>query len=405
MTFKKVIAPILAFVLIIAVLFGLNVLTAPVIAENESASLMGPLAQVLPGAKDLKELDLSGLPGTVSAIYEEGAGLGYSVKLSTSEGYTKNPIEFALGVSPDGKVTGLQIMDYPDTKDVTEDFLTSFTDKDSALSGVDLVSGATYSSSAIRNAVSDALNYMVDAGMITAGVKSDEQILKELLPSVFPGIANADGILQISENSPENVMLAINGSGAAAVFEKDGASYLQILNINGDVKTFDVEGKEVSADKCDALASVKLASTADEDKGKIATLAGDGAVLEEIPLEGVFSCVTSAFKITTADETYYGFGTRPYAYSNEIMPVYFILTEDGAISRMTAPEFILHGEYYNNYTLDKDAYKASFEGKTAGTFTDDDAFISAGATMSSVGIAMATNAAFDALSSIGGAAA
>ena len=383
----KALKPILAFVLVAACLFGLNIVTAPKIAENASASLLGPLANVLPGAGNLVEEDLADLPETVSAIYKDEGGAGYSVKLSTTQGYTKEAIEAALGVSSDGKITGLEITEFPDTKEVSEDFIASFTDKDSALDGVDLVAGVTFSSSAIKNAVSDALNYMADNGMITAGVKGDAQILKELLPQVFPGMANAQGILQLTEDSTDEMMLAANGSGPAAIFADGDSTYLQICNVNGNVKTFDVNGAEVDAA---AVTDTSIVSTADADKARIEALAGDGAKVEEIPLEGVFNCVTSAFKV---NDNMYGFGVRPYAYANEVMPIYFIIDGNGAIVKMTAPELILHGEYFTSYTLDAPSYKEGFVGKTADTFTDETALIS-GATMSSDAVSMATKAAF-----------
>lgn len=396
---KKILAPVLAFILVCACLFGLNTVTAPVIAENASASLLGPLAEVLPGSGAFEELELADLPETVTAIYQEGSGLGYSAKLATTQGYTGGAIETALGVSADGKITGLQITEYPDTKDVTEEFIASFTDKDSALAGVDLVSGATFSSSAIRNAVADALNYMAENGMITAGVKSDAQIFAEMLPSVCPGIANAQGILQLAEDSTENLMLAANGAVAAAISDAG----LQIVNTAGEVKTFDAEGNEVDEAAGVDISAVALAATNDEDLKKLSKLVGENAEFEAVPVAG-YTCVTSAFKVTDGDATYYAFGTRPYAYSNEIMPVFFILDENGAIVKMTAPEFILHGDYFTDYTLDKDAYKAGFEGVTADTYSDDLALVS-GATMTSDAVSMATRAVFDVFAAIAGGAA
>ena len=401
MNAKKIIAPVLAFALVIACLFALNTITAPVISENESASLLGPLAEVLPGSGNLQEMVLDDLPAKVNAIYEDESGAGYAVKLSTSEGYTKNPIELALGVSSDGKIKGLQITEYPDTKEVGDEFIASFNEQDSALAGVDLVAGATYSSSAIKGAVEEALAYMAENGFITAGVKSDSQIFAEMLPALCPGMANASGILQLTEDSTDTLMIASNGSTAAAVIPGDTA-LLQIKNINGDFVTYDAEGKIANAALCDELAAVELSSTASRDEGKIKTLAGDGAELEEIALDGIYNCVTSAFSVTTPDGKYYAFGTSPYAYSNEVMPVYFIIDENGAISKMTAPDFILFGDYFSDYDLDKTAYKEGFQGITGDTFTEETALIS-GATMSSDAVSMATKAAFEAFAILGGA--
>ena len=397
---KQIIAPLLAFIIVIACLFGINSFTAPIIAENEFSSLLGPLAEVLPEASQLNEITLEGLPETVTSVYEDVDGVGYAVKLSTTQGYTGSPIELALGISSDGKVTGLQITEYADTKDVTDDFIYSFVEKDSALSGVDLVSGATYSSSAIKNAVGDALNYMADNGMITAGIKSDSQIFAEMLPALAPDMANASGILQLSEDSSDNLMISLNEFCAAFVISNGDSSLVQIINADGFFVTYDAEGNIVNEALCSELESVSLSNTVDRDLNKLTNLAGDNAELEAIPLDGIYNCVTSAFKVTTPDGTYYAFGTSPYAYSNEIMPVYFILDENGAISKMTAPDFILFGEYFTSYDLDKDSYKEGFNGLSADTFTDDVALIS-GATMSSDAVSMATKAVFDAFAILG----
>ena len=392
----KIVKPLIALVLVCAALFGLNMFTGPIIAENAASAVLGPLANVLPGAANFDELDCADLPETVQAIYSEKSGLGYAVQLSTTAGYTGEPIELALGVSADGKITGTELTAFNDTRDLTPEFLESFNGKDSALADVDLIAGTTYSSAAVKNAVEDALVYMADNGMITAGVKGDDQVLKEILPQVFPGMANAEGILQMTEDSTDELMIAMNNSGVAGLVDVGGKLCLQVININGDVKTVDAEGNEVEAEAM--LDASSAASTADADKGKIEKLVDEGATLEEIPLTGVFNCVTSAFKV---NDDMYAFGTRPYAYSNELMPVYFVINSNGEIVKMNAPEFILYSEYFSSYTLDKESYKEGFAGQTAASFTDDTALIS-GATVSSNAIAMATKAAFEAFELVKG---
>lgn len=400
----KILKNVLVFLLAAAVLFGVNALTAPVITEHEASSQFGAFTAALPGSANFEELSLEGTADTIKGIYAETSGLGYAIDLSTTQGYTGEPIEFILGVNADGTVAGVSMVAYGDSKDFGEEYPLTYIGKDSALEGVELVASVTFSSSAFKNAVSDGLNALISNDLIQAGVKSDDQVLMELVAQVLPGIVNKQGIPQYTG---EELMIANNGSCCAAIASDGSASYLVVGNIAGDVIVYDVDGNDVTASVSDsvkaAVAGAGLVSTAAEDETKLKALAGDGAELEEIALNGVFNSVTSAFRVTVEDAVYYGFGTRPYAYSNELMPVYYLLDENGAIVKMTSPEFILHSEYFSKYTLDTAEYKAAFEGVTADSFSDELALIS-GATMSSDGVSTATRDVFNAFSAVVGGA-
>ena len=396
----KILKNVLIFFVAAALLFGINSVTAPVIAEKEASSQFASLISVLPGASDFEELSLDNMPETVTAVYSEKNGLGYVVCLSTTQGYTGEPIEFALGVNADGTVAGSEITAYPDTKDFGEDFPLTFVGKDSALEGVELVSGATYSSSAFKNAVSDGLSCLISEGLIQEGVKSDDQLLLELVASVLPGMANSQGILQYEG---EELMTALNGSCAAAITSDGSSSYLVVTNTAGDVLVYDAEGNDVTASAADsvkaAVNGASLSGTGAEDEKKITSLSEEGSEIEMLSVHGVYGCVTSAFKISSGDSIFYGFGTRPYGYANEVMPVYFILDENGAIVKINAPEFILHGEYFSSYELDQASYKEGFVGLDSGSFTEDTAVIS-GATMSSDAVKSAVYAVFEAFNQL-----
>ncbi len=60
----------------------------------------------------------------------------------------------------------------------------------------------------------------------------------------------------------------------------------------------------------------------------------DSAQITELPLDGVFSTVTGAFRIQDGGTQYYGFAARSYGYSNEVMTVYYILTIAPLASRI-----------------------------------------------------------------------
>ena len=152
-------------------LTGVNALTAPLIEANNASLAFGPLFEVMPDAKDFNSIysaadpaasALADVPETVTDIYEEVSGQGYAVKLSITQGYTGDPIEFTMGVSTDGKITGAQVTAYNDSKDFGQtEYPLTYVGQDSALADVSLVAGVTYSSSAFKNAVSDAFTALI----------------------------------------------------------------------------------------------------------------------------------------------------------------------------------------------------------------------------------------------------
>lgn len=419
---------VLIFAVFALVLFGINIFAAPLIEANGSAQQFAPLYSVMPEAKgfeliydanDSAASALVDVPETVQAIYSETSGLGYAIRLSTTQGYTKEPIELTIAIDAEGKISGTELTAYPDTRDFGADYPGSFIGQDSALGDVGLVAGVTYSSSAFKNAVSDGFAALIGNGLVGAGVKSDAQILTELSVQVFTGLANRDGVAQVEE--PEiaegqftfiqKIMKALNGSGFAFVAKDGESSYLLITNVSGTVRVYDIEGKDVTetanaamVEEASSYAAANTVSTADAEQKKLRTMVSEGAELTALSLGDAFNSVTGAYRIADGETTLYGFCARPYAYSNQPIAVYFVLDENGAIVSMACDEIILFGEYFTSYELDESQYKEGFAGLTADSFTGEQALIS-GATASTNAMTVATEdvfAAFQAISATDG---
>ncbi|MCI6488370.1 MAG: FMN-binding protein [Clostridiales bacterium] len=419
---------VLIFAVFALVLFGINIFAAPLIEANGSAQQFAPLYSVMPEAKgfeliydanDSAASALVDVPETVQAIYSETSGLGYAIRLSTTQGYTKEPIELTIAIDAEGKISGTELTAYPDTKDFGADYPGSFIGQDSALGDVGLVAGVTYSSSAFKNAVSDGFAALIGNGLVGAGVKSDAQILTELSVQVFTGLANRDGVAQVEE--PEiaegqftfiqKIMKALNGSGFAFVAKDGESSYLLIANVSGTVRVYDIEGKDVTetanaamVEEASSYAAANTVSTADAELKKLRTMVSEGAEFTALSLGDAFNSVTGAYRIADGETTLYGFCARPYAYSNQPIAVYFVLDENGAIVSMACDEIILFGEYFTSYELDESQYKEGFAGLTADSFTGEQALIS-GATASTNAMTVATEdvfAAFQAISATDG---
>ena len=414
---------VLIFAVFALVLFGINIFAAPLIAANGSAQQFAPLYSVMPEAKgfeliydanDSAASALVDVPETVQAIYSESSGLGYAIRLSTTQGYTKEPIEFTIAIDAEGKISGTELTAYPDTKDFGADYPGSFIGQDSALGDVGLVAGVTFSSSAFKNAVSDGFAALISNDLVGAGVKSDAQILTELSVQVFTGLANRDGVAQVEEpelaegqfSFVQKIMKALNGSGFAFVAKDGESSYLLVCNVSGAVRVYDIEGKDVTdtanaamVEEASSYAAANTVSNADAELKKLRTMVSDGAELTAVSLGDAFNSVTGAYRIVDGETTLYGFCARPYAYSNQPIAVYFVLDESGAIVSMACDEIILFGEYFTSYELDEAKYKEGFAGLTAGSFTGEQTLIS-GATASTNAMTVATEDVFAAFQAI-----
>lgn len=414
--FSKSVLALVAIVLAaVLLLTGLNFITAPLIAENGSAAAFAPLYAVMPDAAGFDQLydaadpgssALANIPASVQSIYGETGGMGYVLRLSTSEGYTRQPIEFTLAIDAEGKISGVELTAYPETKDMgKETYPQTYLGQDSTLANVSLVAGVTYSSTAFKNAVADGFAALIDNGLIGAGVKGDEQILTEMLADVFPGIVNPTGTPQYEEQEIvcsyiTKSLKALNDSGFALIMKNGDATYMAVCNAFGSVKIVDVDGNEVSDDamaaEAKAYAEANIVSHSDGDLNKVKLLVPDASDVTPISLEGVYNSVTCAYK---AEGVGYVFVSRSYGYSNEPMVIYYVIDDNGAIVTMTADELILFKEYFTSYQLDESSYKAGFTGLTGDSFTGDEALIS-GATVSSDAIRVATEDAFTAFAAV-----
>lgn len=417
--FSKSVLALVAIVLVaVLLLTGLNFITAPLIAENGSAAAFAPLYAVMPDAAGFDQLydaadpgssALANIPASVQSIYGETGGMGYVLRLSTSEGYTKQPIEFTLAIDAEGKISGVELTAYPETKDMgKETYPQTYLGQDSTLANVSLVAGVTYSSSAFKNAVADSFAALIDNGLIGAGVKGDEQILVEMLAEVYPGIVSPTGTPQYEEQEIAEgqysyitkSLKALNDSGFALIMKNGDATYMAVCNAFGSVKIVDVDGNEVSDDamaaEAKAYAEANIVSHSDGDLNKVKLLVPDASDVTPISLDGVYNSVTCAYK---AEGVGYVFVSRSYGYSNEPMVIYYVIDDNGAIVTMTADELILFKEYFTSYQLDESSYKAGFTGLTGDSFTGDEALIS-GATVSSDAIRVATEDAFTAFAAV-----
>ena len=417
----KTIAMLLAVIAVFGgAMYGINFLTGPIIEANNAGAVFAPLLAVMPegAAFDGEALiydsanaaasTLTNVPASIAAVYKEANGLGYAIKVTAESNYSTAPMEITLGVSADGKICGVQIDSYNDTasfdfRSKDPSYLASYVGKDSALADIGTVSGSTYSSTAFKNAISEAMGTLIANNMIAEGVKSDAQILTELIATVAPGYTKTEEVA-VSGNI-QKALKATNDTGFAYVMTEGEASYLAVVNAMGVCKIYNVEGADVTADhaaiadEAKAHASANQTSYTDALTKKIEKLMEGAADITALELD-TYNTVVSAVSFKLDGATYYGFYSRSIGFHQ--MDVFFVIDENGAIAKMDATQFIFDEEYFGSFAgMNKTEYKAGFVGLTGETFNGDAAMI-ATATMTSNAMKESTTDAFAAFESIKG---
>lgn len=362
--------------------------TAPIIERNKANAATDSLSAVLPDGKDFEKISLAAnTPKTVKEIYKETNGIGYAVTVEVSSSYSSSPMMYTVGIGMDGKIKGIVITSYSESKDFGKDtYPKTYIGMDSALNGAELVAGVTYSSSAFKDGVEDVFTALIEMKLISAGEKTEDQKQKETINKILAGALNDSGTAIIEEYESgkfEKIYKAVNGSGYALI-----TADKKVITVNpfGHVKGYDIDGNIISlsdTEKNDAAGAVPNNSKNGEEKDQrvLARYAAENAVFNRLESTTLLSTVTNLFEINEDGTISYGFVSNPIGYNNGVMTVYGILSADGGIKKIKVSQIILYSEYYDGYTLDEDEYYQGFEGKTESTLTDGDTLIS-GATIS-----------------------
>lgn len=187
---KSIAMPIVALILAAAVLLAGYNLLGGIRAAREEAELTAKMQTILPGSATFTQEEYTGEDANIREVYK--GETGYVIK-TVSYGYAGN-ITMLIGVSNEGKVTGLQVRDMQETFGLGGEalfdweFLAQFlnttgnvtvgtpgqTDAFSSASGttdtaegeevyVDAITGATVTSKAIARSVNSAVGFVTGA--------------------------------------------------------------------------------------------------------------------------------------------------------------------------------------------------------------------------------------------------
>ncbi len=138
-----------------------NSITAPVIEQRAADTANQARAVVLPDGDSFTEYDGPLVEGVTQAhLADNGSGI---VCTTSSKGFGGN-VDIMVGVNSNKEVTGIQILNHAETPGVgtnalADEYLNQFIGQSSA-DAVDVYSGATYSSKAVKNSVAIALTQL-----------------------------------------------------------------------------------------------------------------------------------------------------------------------------------------------------------------------------------------------------
>ena len=166
---KSIFIPAIVILCTAAILFGLSFglqKTAAAKAEAEHLKIMQTL---LPGSQDFILEPYTGEDTNISSVHK-AENYGYVIETVTA-GYAGD-IRMLIGVSNDGKVTGLVVREMSETAGLglnalnDTDFLAQFLNNEGDAevgTNVDAITGATVTSKAIARCVNSAVAYVTGA--------------------------------------------------------------------------------------------------------------------------------------------------------------------------------------------------------------------------------------------------
>ena len=398
-------------------MFGLNFITGPIIEANNAGAANDRLNEVMPGGTSYEDITatLGELPASVVKVNKEVSGLGFVIEATATSQYTGNtPMDIVLGVDSTGNICGIKLAAHSESLIFGADYPNTYIGKDSALAGVELYAGSTFSSKAFKTAVEEAMGVLIANNLITAGVKSDEQILSEMIPTLHTGLS-ANGTLKAEKLAESGNIIegykALNGSGFAFIMKNGEAKLLVLVNNAGVCKVIDVNGADVTADNAvlctEALSAAGAQNDFAENANKMITAAyNDASEITSVAFNSFGNVVYSA-SFVSGEKTYFAFFSKPLTYEDSAMSICTIIDQDGAIANQSIQQMAFgHGveymngikDYTNTASAEYKAYLAKFNGITVDTLSDD--LLISGATVSSSAVKLATSDAFAAFNSI-----
>ncbi len=219
----KAIVVLFAFCLVITLaLAACNLITAPIIKANNERAQTESVAGLIEGA-DFKVVDkstLGELPETIVNVFKDDNGKGIAITFATTSSYSQGDMQYAIGITNDGKISAIREISYMETKSY-ENYPQSFIGKSAdEIDSVSAFSGVTYSSDAFKSALKDVFKTAKLLGINVGDIPENEGInTSEAVSGLIDG-ADFEAVADLS-GFPETIKEAYkdkNGNGVALIF-------------------------------------------------------------------------------------------------------------------------------------------------------------------------------------------
>ena len=165
---KSILIPVIAIALAAVILFAANTSLNGIRAENAQKEHLRILQTILPGSTTFTVEPYTGDDANIRSVHVGETGF---VIETVTAGYAGD-ITMLIGVSKDGKVTGLVVRELSETYGLganaltDTDFLAQFLNTSGEAevgTNVDAISGATVTSKAITRSINSAVAYVTGA--------------------------------------------------------------------------------------------------------------------------------------------------------------------------------------------------------------------------------------------------
>lgn len=368
-------------------LAGTNAITGPIIEKNQAAAANKALLEVFPDGKGFESVDLSAieLPIAVTEAFKETEGKGYVIKIVTA-GYGSDMV-IMCGVDTAGVVTGAVCLSSNETLGKEKTYGENFTDKDAAgVDAVEIISGATKTTEAYKNAVKYALDAATILGGGSVDLRSEDEILLDNLNAALP-----DGNKDFEKWFCVERLEGIDGVYAA----KNNAGYVftvgeQFIGAKAD-GTVVSEGVTNPSLFTDAVKTIQNSSV--EEIAVPAELEGTVSKIQK---------TASGNYVIDAKGAGYGIkgGNDYHPASNEYIIVRVCISpENEIIACLTVSQAETKGI---GDACAEEGFYGQFAGKTEENYTEIDGI--SGATMTTAGYTQAIERAFAAVNTLKGGA-
>ncbi len=370
-----------------ALLAAVNHITAPIIEAQSQSAANEALLEVLPGAEGFEEMDLSAYTLPTSVITAYKASSGYVVKVEVT-GF-KPGLVIMCGIDADGSVVKTKCIASNETYGEEKTYGVNLEGKNLENIGeVDSTGKATFTKTAYKNAVKDALTACAVFGGAEVEIeKTPEELLVEALSAALPASEGKCTLKFVPEalEGVDRVYAADNGSGYVLLI---GEKYVGV-DVSGKALGNDATADEIAV--AEAAAEIIAASNMTE--------------IDLDAYEGIHKTVVKAYKTDSGNYVFElhatGYNMRDqYAYVKEPIVIMAAATAEG---KLVAVETVSQNESQGfGAACAEPEFYTQYMGRTEADYKEIDGI--AGATVTTNAYNSAIGKVFEAIKIMEGAA-